>query len=99
MLLRQSIHTAFILQWRMERHIDIERQKIDCLRFVMCLPLAPVFQGFFMQPLTILMKQTRQVVRAIKPSIYLDVYGMAHFLIVTDDRGITDKVSNTCNAV
>ncbi len=45
-----------------------------------------------MQPLTVLMKQTRQAVRAIKPSIYLDVYGMAHFLIVTDDRGITDEV-------
>jgi hypothetical protein len=24
-------------------HIDIERQKIDCLRFVMCLLLAPGF--------------------------------------------------------
>jgi hypothetical protein len=28
-------------------HIDIERQKIVCVRFVMCLLLAPGFQGFF----------------------------------------------------
>jgi hypothetical protein len=27
--------------------IDIERQKIDCLRFVMCPLLALGFQGFF----------------------------------------------------
>jgi hypothetical protein len=27
--------------------IDIKRQKIDCLRFVMCPLLAPGFQGFF----------------------------------------------------
>jgi hypothetical protein len=43
--------------------------------------LAPGFQGFFflfllMQPLTVLMKQTRQAVRAIKKSIFLDVYGL-----------------------
>ncbi len=62
--------------------IDIERKKIDCLRFVMCLLLAPGFQGFFflflMWPLTVLMKQTRQAVCAIKQSIYLDVYGPNH---------------------
>ncbi len=46
--------------------------KIDCLWFVMCPLLAPGFQGFFfMQPLTVVIKQTR---RAIKLSIYLDVY-------------------------
>jgi hypothetical protein len=28
-----------------------------------------------MRPLTVLMKQTRQAVHAIKQSIYLDVYG------------------------
>ncbi len=27
--------------------IDIKILQIDCLRFVMCLLLAPVFQGFF----------------------------------------------------
>jgi hypothetical protein len=45
---------------------------IDCLRFVMCLIL---FVFFLLQSLTVLMKQTRQPVRAIKHSIYLDVYG------------------------
>jgi hypothetical protein len=44
--------------------IDIKRLKINCLRFVMCPLLAPGFQGFYflfflMQPLTVLMKQTR----------------------------------------
>ncbi len=49
------------------------KSKIDCLRFVMCPILAPVFQGFFFfflrWPLTVLMKQTRQAVRAFKQSI------------------------------
>ncbi len=43
--------------------------KIDCLRFVMCLLPAPVFEGkpllFLLWPLTVLMNQTRQVVHAI----------------------------------
>ncbi len=45
----------------------------------MCMLLAPVYQGyasssfvfFLLQPLTVLMKHTRQVVRAIKQSILL----------------------------
>jgi hypothetical protein len=38
----------------------------------MCLLLVPVFQGFFfMRPLTVLMRQTRQAVRAIHQSILL----------------------------
>jgi hypothetical protein len=54
--------------------IDIERQKIDFLRFVMRPLLVPGFEGFFfMWPLTVLMKQTRQAVHTIKQSIYLDV--------------------------
>ncbi len=50
--------------------------KIDCLRFVMCLLLAPVLIGFFflLRPLALLMKQTRQVVRAVRQLIDLDVY-------------------------
>jgi hypothetical protein len=60
--------------------IDIKRQKIDCLRFVMCPLLEAGFQGFFflfflMRPLTALKKQTRQAVCAIKQSIYLVVCG------------------------
>ncbi len=51
------------------------KTKIDCLRFVMCPLLVPGFQGFFfpflMQTLTVLMKQTRQAVCAIKQSITL----------------------------
>jgi hypothetical protein len=47
--------------------------KIDCLRFAMCPLLAPVLIGFFflLQPLTVLMKQTRQAVRAVKQSTLL----------------------------
>jgi hypothetical protein len=39
----------------------------------MCPLLALIFQGFFflLQPLTVLMKQTRQAVHAIKQSILL----------------------------
>ncbi len=46
---------------------------IDCLSFVMCPLLVLVFQGLFslLQPLTVLIKQTRQSVRAIKQSILL----------------------------
>jgi len=44
----------------------------------MCSLLVTGFQGFsfhfLMRPLTVLMKQTRQAVWAIKQSIYLDVY-------------------------
>ncbi len=47
-----------------------QKTKIDCLRFVMCLLLTPVIQGFFflMRPLTVLMRQTSQAVRAINQS-------------------------------
>ncbi len=58
-----------------DRTIDIERWKIDCLRFVMCPLVAPGFEGFYflflMQPLTVLRKQTRHAGRAIKQSILL----------------------------
>jgi len=56
---------------------DISKvSKIDCLRFVMCPLLAPVLIGFFsflflLRPLTVLTKQTRQTVRAVKQSILL----------------------------
>jgi hypothetical protein len=35
-----------------------------------------------LQPFTVLMKQTRQAVRAIKQSIFLDVYAVATWLSV-----------------
>ncbi len=37
------------------------------------------FLFLLLRPLTLLMKQTRQAVRAIKQSIFLDVYGMDKF--------------------
>jgi len=60
------------------RLIDIESLKIDCLRFVVCLLLAPAFQGsFFFSFLfllqwqfTVLINQTRLAVHAVKQSIY-----------------------------
>jgi hypothetical protein len=33
------------------------------------------FSSFLLRPLTVLMKQTRHLVRAVKQSTYLDVYG------------------------
>ncbi len=38
--------------------------------------LIAFFLRFLLQPITVLMKQTRQPVRAVKPSVYLDVYGL-----------------------
>ncbi len=38
--------------------------------------LIAFFSSFLLQPLTVLMKQTRQLVRAVKQSIYLDVYDL-----------------------
>jgi hypothetical protein len=58
--------------------IDIESSKIDCLRFVVCPLLAQLIQAsfllFLLRQFTVLMKQTRQAVLAIKQSIFLDVY-------------------------
>ncbi len=59
---------VFVEQYRHRN----QKSKIDCLRFVMCPLLAPVFQGFFLQwPLTVLMKQSRQAVCVFKLSILL----------------------------
>jgi hypothetical protein len=35
-----------------------------------------LFFFFLLRPFTVLMKQTRQAVHAVKQSIFLDVYGM-----------------------
>jgi hypothetical protein len=54
----------------------------------MCPLQAPVFQGFFLflfwlGPLTVLMKQTRQAVHAPLSSLYyLDVYDKDQLLVV-----------------
>ncbi len=56
----------------------------------MCLLLVPGFQGFFfMQPLTVLMKQTRQAGRTIKQSIYLHGYG--HNYLQQPGQGVWAK--------
>ncbi len=49
----------------------------------MCLLLAlPLPRPFLQPPLTVLIRQTRQTVCAIKQSIYLDVHGLKQFLKV-----------------
>jgi hypothetical protein len=58
--------------WWIHRHLS----NIDCLSFVMYPLLAQLIIGFFsffflLHPLTVLMKQTRQAVSAIKQSIFL----------------------------
>ncbi len=53
--------------------IDINRRTIDCLK-VCYVPVTSAglpWLLFLMRPLTVLMKQTRQVGRAIKQSIFL----------------------------
>jgi hypothetical protein len=55
--------------------IDIERRKIDCLSFVMCPLPAQLIIGFFSAPaVNGTNEETRQAVRAVKQSIFLDVY-------------------------
>jgi hypothetical protein len=58
--------------------------EIDCLSFVMCPLLAQLIIDFFflMQLFTVLMKQTRQAVRATKQDIFLDVYGAMTLCII-----------------
>ncbi len=59
--------------------IDIERCKNRLLKFFMCPLLAQLIIGLFflflLWPFTVLMKQTRQTVRAVKQSMFLDIYG------------------------
>jgi hypothetical protein len=59
-----------VFTWMENNHRHL--RNIDCLSFVMCPVLALVFQVFFLlRPLTVLIKQTRQAVHAIKQSILL----------------------------
>jgi hypothetical protein len=72
----ESIISICLWAWLYNKRVllmDIKRQKIDCLRFVMCplLALARIPSLFLMWPLTVLTKQTRQAVRTIKQSILL----------------------------
>ncbi len=65
-------------------------KKSRLLKFVMCRLLVLPFPGAFLQqPLTVLTKQTRQAVHAIKliSLSFLDVYG---FKILTLDVNVTD---------
>ncbi len=71
---------------------------IDCLSFVMCLLLAPVFQGFFLLwPLTVLIKQTRQAVRSIKQSILLRC--LWFYLTWRSHSWIPCSISGYCKSV
>jgi hypothetical protein len=61
------------LMWRSTHRY--QKKKIDCLRFVMCLLLAPHLKPFYLffllWLLTVLMRQIRQPVHAINQSIFL----------------------------
>ncbi len=46
--------------------------------------LIAFFSSFLLPPLTVLMKQARQLVRAVKQSIYLDVYGLCPSSIMVE---------------
>jgi hypothetical protein len=57
--------------------IDIERRKNRLLKFCYVPTTSAAHNRllFLLRPFTVLMKQTRQAVCAIKQSIFLDVYG------------------------
>ncbi len=58
---------------------DIQR-KVDCSSFVMCLLQAlPLPRVFLLQPVTVVTRQTKQAVCAIKQNIFLDVYACSGF--------------------
>jgi hypothetical protein len=57
----------------------------------MCPLLALIFEGLFLWwPLTVLMMQTRQAVRAFKKSIYLDVYDYSTHI---------ERVNKVCQSI
>ncbi len=65
-------------------NIDIERHKNRLLKFCYVPATSAAHNRllfFFLLPFTVLMKQARQVVRAVKQSIFLDVYGREQCLI------------------
>jgi hypothetical protein len=51
--------------------------------------LKAFFSSFLLRPLTVLIKQTMQPVRAIKQSIYLDVYGLLLADVLLADSACT----------
>jgi hypothetical protein len=81
----KKVNSAHKLNYRnilYYRHSNIHRHlsNIDCLSFVMLLATSVglnslLFFSFLLQPLTVLMKQTRQAVRANSSLYFLDVYG------------------------
>ncbi len=65
--------------------IDIERRKNRLLKFCYVPATSSAYNRllfflFLLRPFTVLMKQTRQAVHAIKQSIFLDVYGYHLYL-------------------
>ncbi len=76
------------------------KNKIDCLRFVMCPLLAPHFSFFFLffllWLLTVLTKQTRQAVCAIKQST-LPRFLWDHFYLCRTAQGGQDKYGSDCH--
>ncbi len=57
--------------------IDIERRKNRLLKFCYVPATSTAHNRllFLLRPFTVLMKQTRQAVRAVRQSIFIDVYG------------------------
>ncbi len=60
--------------------------KVNCSSFVVCLLLAlPFPRAFLQQPLTVLNRQTRQVVRAINQSVFLRCLWIEHRYLRKED--------------
>ena len=77
-----------------------QKAKIDCLSFVMCLlltqPIIAFFSSFLVRPFTLLMKQTRQAVRAVKQSIILRCLWCWQCILNTNAGKPTDLSCHRC---
>ncbi len=85
-------------------HIHRYRKTLNRLLKVCYVPttsavLIAFFSSFLLRPLTVLMKQTRQLVHAIKQSNYLDVYGHILGSYIVDESEKINYVLTTIAVV
>ncbi len=80
-LLPSPLSDVILAQLACPLSIDIERRKNRLLKFCYVPATSTahnrlLFFLFLLRPFTVLMKQTRQAVHAVKQSLFLDVYAL-----------------------
>jgi hypothetical protein len=80
-LLASPLSDVILAQLACPLSIDIKRRKNRLLKFCYVPATSAahnrlLFFLFLLRPFTVLMKQTRQAVRSVKQSIFLDVYAL-----------------------